>query len=101
MFPGGIGSAELILIAIVAVVLFGSKLPEVARSFGQSYTQFRKGLNDIQTSIKTELDRELDEVKKIPQELETAYNEIGNDDNEDEADEEDEEGLGYDPPDGI
>ena len=45
MFPGGIGYLEIILIAIVAVMLFGNKLPEVARSVGQSYTQFRRGLN--------------------------------------------------------
>jgi sec-independent protein translocase protein TatA len=94
MFPGGIGSAELILIAIVAVVLFGSKLPEVARSVGQSYTQFRKGLNDIQSSIKDELDREIDEVKKIPHELEKAYEEI-------EDDAEDDDGPSYDPPEGV
>ncbi len=94
MFPGGIGSAELILIAIVAVVLFGSKLPEVARSVGQSYSQFRKGLNEIQTSIKDELDRELDEVKRIPQDLEDAMN---------SEDEDDDEGGGpdYDPPEGL
>ncbi len=87
----GIGYAEMLLIAMVAVVLFGSKLPEVARSVGMSYTQFRKGLNDVQTSIKSELDKELDEVKKIPQELETAYNEVDDDDS----------GPSYDPPEGI
>jgi len=89
MFPGGIGSFELMLIAGIAVMLFGSKLPEVARSVGQSYTQFRRGLNDIQTSIKSELDRELDEVKKIPQELEQALDEAKDD------------SPSYDPPDGI
>lgn len=71
---GGIGGGEMIVIAIVAVILFGSKLPEVARSVGQSYTQFRKGLTDIQSSIKTELDREVDEVKKIPHEIDSAIN---------------------------
>ena len=94
MFPGGIGYAEIILIAMVGVVLFGSKLPEVARSVGQSYTQFRKGLNDIQTAVKSELDKELDEVKKIPQEIETAI--------EDMEDEEDDDlSPDYDPPEGI
>lgn len=87
----GIGYAEMILIAGVAVLLFGSKLPEVARSVGQSYTQFRKGLNDIQTSVKSELDRELEEVKKIPQDLESAMDD----------DEDDDLGPSYDPPEGI
>lgn len=91
MFPGGIGGAELVVIAIVAVVLFGSKLPEVARSVGQSYTQFRRGLNDIQSSIKDELDKEIDEVKKIPHDLEGAL----------EDDEDEDSGPDYDPPAGI
>jgi len=91
---GGIGYAEMILIAGVAVLLFGSKLPEVARSVGQSYTQFRKGLNDIQTSVKDELDREIGEVKKIPQDFESSMNEI--DDEED-----DDLSPSYDPPEGI
>ena len=56
MFPGGIGVGELIVIGVVAVLLFGSRLPEVARSLGGSYQQFRKGLSEIQTSIKSEID---------------------------------------------
>ena len=50
----GIGYAEMVVIGIVAVLLFGKRLPEVARSVGQSYQQFRQGLNDIQNSITTD-----------------------------------------------
>ncbi|MEZ6092762.1 MAG: twin-arginine translocase TatA/TatE family subunit [Pirellulaceae bacterium] len=56
MLPGGIGFAEMLVIAVLAVVLFGSRLPEVARNFGRSYTQFRKGLSDIQSSFKQDDD---------------------------------------------
>ena len=56
MFPGGIGTGELLIIGVLAVILFGSKLPDVARNFGKSYQQFRKGLSDIQTSFSTDLD---------------------------------------------
>ena len=52
MLPGGIGFSEMLVIGVVAVLLFGSKLPEVARNLGASYNQFRKGLSDIQSSIK-------------------------------------------------
>ena len=53
---GGIGSAELIVMLIVAVILFGKKLPEVARNVGGSYAQFRKGLSEIQNSIEAEVE---------------------------------------------
>ena len=48
---GTIGSTELIVMAVVAVILFGRKLPEVARNVGQSYAQFRQGLSELQTSM--------------------------------------------------
>lgn len=76
---GGIGTFELVLIGVVAVLLFGSKLPEVARTLGGSYNEFRRGLNDIQTSIKNELDAEVREVKKIPDYLENAADAVGED----------------------
>ena len=53
---GSMGIGEMALIAVVAVVLFGGRLPEVARTFGGYYSQFRKSLADIQNSIKTDLD---------------------------------------------
>ena len=53
---GGLGALELVIVGIVAVVLFGGKLPEVARTVGQSYQQFRKGLADLQSSFTTDVD---------------------------------------------
>jgi len=47
----GMGMQELVVIGIIAVLLFGKKLPEVARSMGKSYQQFKSGLTDIQSSI--------------------------------------------------
>lgn len=44
----GIGPVEMMIIGAIAVILFGSKLPEVARSVGKSYREFRHGLNDFQ-----------------------------------------------------
>ena len=56
MFPGGIGSFEMVLLGIVAVILFGGRLPEVARSLGQTYSQFRKGLDDLNSNFDQEMD---------------------------------------------
>jgi sec-independent protein translocase protein TatA len=51
---GGIGFQEMLIIGVLAVLLFGKRLPDVARSVGQSYQQFRKGLSDLQGSISTD-----------------------------------------------
>jgi sec-independent protein translocase protein TatA len=49
----GIGPTEMIIIGIIAVLLFGRRLPEVAKSLGSSYREFRKGLNELQSSVNT------------------------------------------------
>ncbi len=46
--PGG---TEWLIILFVALLLFGRRLPEVARGMGRSITEFRKGLTDAQKGI--------------------------------------------------
>jgi sec-independent protein translocase protein TatA len=42
-----IGAPELLIVLLVVVLLFGSKkVPELARSLGQSVKEFRKGTRD-------------------------------------------------------
>ena len=41
-FPGGI---EWVVIGLVALLLFGKRLPVIARSLGQSLTEFKAGLS--------------------------------------------------------
>jgi len=48
---GALGPAELIIIGVVAVLLFGKNLPDVARKLGNSYEKFRKGLQDIKNEV--------------------------------------------------
>jgi sec-independent protein translocase protein TatA len=44
---GGLGSTELIVIVLVIVLLFGaSRLPQLAKSLGQSKRAFREGLEE-------------------------------------------------------
>lgn len=59
------GIGEMVLIGVVAVLLFGSRLPEVARTLGGSYQQFRKGLSDIQSTIKTDIDLDRKSLEKL------------------------------------
>jgi TatA/E family protein of Tat protein translocase len=42
----GLGLPELVIVCIVALLLFGNRLPSVARSLGRSMTEFKKGMNE-------------------------------------------------------
>ena len=43
----GLGTAELIILLIIVLLLFGStQLPKLARSLGQSAKELRNGMND-------------------------------------------------------
>ena len=44
---GGLGTTEIVVIAVVALVLFGpNKIPEFAKSLGRAVNSFKKGLKD-------------------------------------------------------
>ena len=49
----GIGAPEMLILGIVAVILFGSRLPSVARSLGQSIVEFKKGMRDLESDVKS------------------------------------------------
>lgn len=43
----GLGTQELMVILLIALVMFGgSRLPEVARSLGKSINEFKKGIQE-------------------------------------------------------
>ena len=54
------GPWEIAGIVAIGVLLFGSRLPSIARSLGKSVTEFRKGVKDLKTEVDTD-----DEPKKI------------------------------------
>ena len=54
-----IGWQEILVIGVVALLIFGRRLPEVGRSLGQGLVEFKKGLK----GVKDEVDDAVDEVR--------------------------------------
>lgn len=46
-----VGPWQLLIILIIALLLFGRRLPEVGRSLGRGIVEFRKGLHGIEREI--------------------------------------------------
>ena len=45
------GPWEIIIILVVALLLFGRRLPEVGRSLGRGIVEFKKGLRGVEDEI--------------------------------------------------
>ena len=58
MFGIGLGPTEMLIVGVLAVLLFGSKLPTVARSVGRSLTEFRRGMQDLQDNVRRTMEAE-------------------------------------------
>jgi sec-independent protein translocase protein TatA len=44
---------EFFVIAFIALLMFGNRLPGVMRSLGQGITEFKKGVNGVEDEPKT------------------------------------------------
>lgn len=55
---GGLGALELTVILVIALLLFGRRLPEVARSLGKGIVEFKRGMKGIEDEIESEVDRD-------------------------------------------
>jgi sec-independent protein translocase protein TatA len=55
---GNFKPLEILLILVVILLLFGAKrLPEMAKSIGQSVREFRKGIRDMKDEVNTEINK--------------------------------------------
>ena len=62
--PGGM---EWLVILIIGLLIFGGRLPSVARSIGKSIVEFKRGLKDVKDDMES-ADRPPDEPRppKLP-----------------------------------
>ena len=42
----GVTPMGMLIVVLVALLMFGNRLPEVMKSLGKSVTEFKKGIND-------------------------------------------------------
>jgi sec-independent protein translocase protein TatA len=62
-FIGMPGPMEMFVILIIAVLLFGSRLPKVMKGLGEGITEFKKGIKGIEEPIE-DLKKEKREIEK-------------------------------------
>lgn len=51
IFLGAPGLPELIIVGGIALLLFGKRLPEVARNLGKGIVEFKKGVQGIEDDV--------------------------------------------------
>ena len=70
-----IGFSEIVVIAVVALIVLGpERLPKAARTMGHLFGRLQRYVNDVKSDINREM--ELEELKKLQQEVKSAAHEI-------------------------
>jgi sec-independent protein translocase protein TatA len=68
---GSVGPAELILIFVIALLVFGpKKLPEIGRTVGKALREFKKASEEIKGRIEEEI--EASEIKDIRKDIQSG-----------------------------
>ena len=62
-FLQNIGAVEILIVGVAALLLFGTRLPSVARNIGKGLTQFKRGVRDATNEVKREMDAAAAEVE--------------------------------------
>lgn len=66
-FLGNIGAVELVIILIVALMIFGNKLPEVVRGASRSIGQFKRSMEEASNQVRREMEQAAAEADPRPE----------------------------------
>jgi len=48
----GLGWSEVLVVLAIGLLLFGNRLPEIARSLGKGVVEFKKGMTDLEDDLR-------------------------------------------------
>ena len=74
-FIGGIGAMEITVLAILGVLIFGKRLPDVGKNIGRGIIEFKKGISGITDEIDIKQIKE--DVSANPQLPATEKSQVG------------------------
>ena len=64
---GSIGTPELLVIFVIALVVFGPRrLPELGRQLGRTIGEFKRATSDLQSTLEREIDLEATQKDSAP-----------------------------------
>jgi sec-independent protein translocase protein TatA len=49
----GLGTAEIVVILVIALLLFGNKLPDLARWMGKTLVEFKREADDLTQDLRS------------------------------------------------
>ena len=53
----GLGTTELLVLAVLGLLLFGRRLPEVGKNLGKGIVEFKKGLKSVEDEVEVQTSR--------------------------------------------
>jgi sec-independent protein translocase protein TatA len=53
-----IGWPEIVVVLVIALLIFGKKLPEAAKNLGKGFKEFKKAMKDTESEVKDSLEED-------------------------------------------